>query len=520
VSNSIVLVIDVGTTGTRAMMFDSQFHVAASAYRAYQNIYPGPMLVEQDPDVWFNAAAEVVRECMALKPTELELAAVIVTSQRATIIPVDKDGRVLRRAILWQDSRSIPQCNRISEIVGDTEIYKRTGLKVNPYFSLPKIMWMIEHEPDIYRETYKFLMVHDFIQLRLTGRFVTDHSHASRTMAYNLGRFWDSDIIKATGMDGGKLCDAVPSGQRFGEISASASALTGIPEGTPAFAGAGDQQFAAIGLGIVTSGKIEANTGTGSFVLSQLDKPVLDPQERILCSIAAVPDKWVFEAGMYTTGSVYRWFRDQMGSQEIALARERNVDPYTLLDEQAATAPIGSSGVLWLTHFTGSLAPYWNPYSKGVLFNLSLSTTRAEIIRAILEGIAIEVNKNISIMKEVSGSVQEVRIAGGAAKSHLFNQIQADVYGTRVATTNFTEATALGAAIMAAVTLGWYPTIENTVEKVVRTTTCYEPNPEAHVIYQKLSELHHGIYRALQENRIYEKAIENNRQIEGVVGAR
>jgi xylulokinase/glycerol kinase len=168
--------------------------------------------------------------------------------------------------------------------------------------------------------------------------------------------------------------------------------------------------------------------------------------------------------------------------------------------------------VLWITHFTGSLATYWNPYSKGVLFNLSLSTTRAEIIRAILEGIAIEVNKNISIMKEMGGSVQEIRVAGGAAKSSFFNQIQADVYGTRVATTNFTEATALGAAIMAAVALRWYPTIENAVEKVVHTTAWYEPNPEAHVTYQKLSELHHGIYRALQENRIYEKAAENSGQ--------
>ena len=505
-ADGTVLVLDVGTTGARAMVFDSEFRVVASAYREYQNIYPGPMLVEQDPEVWFNAAADVAKECIAQRPARFEVAAVIVASQRATIIPVDKEGRVLRRAILWQDSRSIPQCKRISEIVGDTEIYKRTGLKVNPYFSVPKIMWMAENEPDLYKKTHKFLMVHDFIQLRLTGAFITDHSHASRTMAYNLRRFWDNDIIKATGLDTVKFCDAISSGQPLGVVSISASARTDIPQGTPVFAGAGDQQFAAVGLGIVTSGKIEANTGTGSFVLSQIDKPILDPQERILCSIAAVPEKWVFEAGMYTTGSVYRWFRDQMGAQECEMARKRKVDPYTLLDEQAAMAPIGSSGVLWIPHFTGSLAPYWNPFSKGVLFNLSLSTTRAEVIRAILEGIAIEVNKNISIMKEVGGSVQEVRIAGGATKAPFFNQIQADVYGTRVTTTNITEATSLGAALLAAVTLRWYPTLEIAVNKTVRTTSCYEPNPEAHAKYRKLSQLHHGIYQALQESGIYEKA--------------
>jgi len=505
-AESTVLVLDVGTTGTRAMIFDYEFRVVASAYREYQNIYPGPLLVEQDPEVWFQAAAESAKECMEKLHARSTPAAVIVASQRATTIPVDEAGRVLRNAILWQDSRSIPQCERIKEIVGDTEIYARTGLKINPYFSIPKIMWVHEHEPEIYNKSYKFLMVHDFIVLRLTEKFITDQSHASRTMAYNLNRFWDKDIIQAARLDIDKFCDAIPSGQPFGEISVKASARTGIPVGTPVFAGAGDQQFAAIGLGIVTSGKIEANTGTGSFVLSQIDKPVLDPQERILCSIAAVPNKWVFEAGMYTTGSVYRWFRDQMSAYECTKARENNVDPYTLLDEQAATAPIGSSGVIWIPHFTGSLAPYWNPFSKGILFNLSLRTTRAEVIRAILEGIAIEVNKNISVMKEVGGNVQEVRIAGGAAKAPFFNQIQADVYGTRVTTTNFTEATSLGAALMAAVTLKWYATLESAVEKAVRISSCYEPNLVAHARYSKLSQLHHEIYQALQKSGIYEKA--------------
>jgi glycerol kinase len=506
-AKNTLLVLDVGTTGARAMVFNCELQVVASAYREYQNIYPGPMMVEQDPEVWFNAAAEVTRQCMAQKKAVTELTAVIVASQRATIIPVDKTGRALRRAILWQDNRCIPQCNKISELVGDTEIYKRTGLKVNPYFSVPKIMWVAEHEPDLYKKTHKFLMVHDFIQFCLTGAFFTDHSHASRTMAYNLNRYWDKDIIKATGLDADEFCDVFQAGERVGAITASAAALTGITEGTPVFAGAGDQQFAAVGLGIVTNSKIEANTGTGSFALAQIDKPTLDPKERILCSIAAVPDKWVFEAGINTTGSVYRWFRDQMGTHECALARERNVDPFTLLDEQAATAPIGSSGVLWIPHFSGSLAPYWNPYSKGVLFNLSLSTTRAEIIRAILEGIAIEVNKNISIMREAGGTIQEVRIAGGAVKSPLFNQIQADVYGTRVVTTNFTEAASLGAAIMAAVTLGWFPNLESAIEKTVRITACYEPNPEAHAKYQRLSELHHRVYQALQEKSVYEKAV-------------
>jgi xylulokinase/glycerol kinase len=505
-SEDIILVIDVGTTSARSMMFDPDFRMVASSSREYQNNYPGPFMVEQDPDVWWRAAMEVSRESMDRKPSGAGVAAVIVTSQRATVIPVDGNGRVLRPAILWQDNRSIPQCDGIREAVGSTEIYRRTGLKINPYFSLPKILWIKQHEPRAYAATAKFLLVHDFIVHRLTGRFVTDQSHASRTMAYNLKRYWDGDILDATGVDADKFCTAVPSGERVGAVSAEAARLTGIPEATPVFAGAGDQQAAAVGMGIITAGTFMANTGTGSFVLSPVDEPMLDPRERVLCTVSAAPGKWLQEAGMYTTGSVYRWFRDQMSTKEIESARERGMDPYDLLNEQAATAPVGSSGVMWIPHFTGSLAPYWNPISKGVVFNLTLGTTRAEVIRALLEGIAIEIGKNISIMEEIGGKAREIRVAGGATKSPFFNQVQADVYGTRVVTTNFAEATALGAALLAAASIGWHPTLEKAVEKVVQVVSRYEPYPEAHARYRELAKLHHELYQALQEGRIFENA--------------
>jgi len=258
---------------------------------------------------------------MEAKPSGSGVAAVIVTSQRATVIPVDRNGSPLRPAILWQDNRSMPQCRRIRDAVGDAEIYKRTGLKINPYFSLPKILWIKENEPDTFEAAHKFLLVHDFILHRFTERFVTDQSHASRTMAYNLRRHWDEDILGAVGVDPAKFCRAVPSGERVGAVSAGASRLTSIHEGTPVLAGAGDQQAAAVGMGIVAAGTFMANTGTGSFVLSPLDEPVLDPRERVLCTISAVPDKWLQEAGMYTTGSVYRWFRDQMSTKEVETAR-------------------------------------------------------------------------------------------------------------------------------------------------------------------------------------------------------
>jgi xylulokinase/glycerol kinase len=505
-AEDIILVIDVGTTSARSLLFDREFRMVASAAREYRNSYPGPFLVEQDPDVWWRAAIEVSKEAMEAKPSGSGVAAVIVTSQRATVIPVDRNGSPLRPAILWQDNRSMPQCRRIRDAVGDAEIYKRTGLKINPYFSLPKILWIKENEPDTFEAAHKFLLVHDFILHRFTKRFVTDQSHASRTMAYNLRRHWDEDILGAVGVDPAKFCRAVPSGERVGAVSAGASRLTSIPEGTPVFAGAGDQQAAAVGMGIVAAGTFMANTGTGSFVLSPLDEPVLDPRERVLCTISAVPDKWLQEAGMYTTGSVYRWFRDQMSTKEEETARERGLDPYDLLNEQASTAPVGSSGVMWIPHFTGSLAPYWNPISKGVLFNLSLGTTRAEVIRALLEGIAIEVGKNISIMEEIGGKAREIRVAGGATKSPLFNQIQADVYGTRVVTTNFAEATGLGAALLAAPSLGWHPSLEKAVEKVVQVVSRYEPYPDAHARYRELAKLHHELYRTLQEGGIFESA--------------
>ena len=224
---------------------------------------------------------------------------------------------------------------------GAPEIYQRTGLQIDPYFSLPKILWIKENEPDVFAAAHKILLVHDFIMHHLTGEFVTDWSHASRTMVFNLKRKWDEEILRAAGVDAGRCWRAVPSGDRGGAVSAGAARLTSIPEGTPVFAGAGDQQAAAVGLGVVSRGSLCANTGTGSFILARSSAGP-DEKQRVVCTISAVAGKWLLEAGMYTSGSVYRWFRDHIA--EVETARELQIDPYDILNEQVATAPAGRPG--------------------------------------------------------------------------------------------------------------------------------------------------------------------------------
>lgn len=272
-------------------------------------------------------------------------------------------------------------------------------------------------------------------------------------------------------------------------------------------AAGGDQQCAAIGLGVIKAGMVEVNTGTGSFVLANSDKPVKDLNQRLICSASSIAGKWVLEAGIFTTGSIYRWFRDNFGEIEMEAQRKSGIDAYKIMDSEAAKEPVGANGLLLIPHFAGSAAPYWNPEARGILFGLSLGHKRSSIIRAILEGIAFEIQKNINIMESYNDEIKEVRISGGITKSELFNQIQADVYGKIVVKTECNEASVLGAAVVAATTTGLYDNINSAVDNMVNLNNLSrkEPNIENYTAYKELSKIHDSLYWSLEESGIYSK---------------
>jgi xylulokinase/glycerol kinase len=507
----MIAVIDVGTTGCRTTLFDEKGDVKGVAYKEYDNIYLSSVGVEQNPTVWIESLLETMKGCLlsANKRSD-SIRAIILASQRATIIPVDKNGIPLRNAILWLDKRSLNECELIRSRINENIIYGKTGLRIDPYFSAPKILWIKEHQPEVYHDTYKFLTVHDYIIYNLTGEMITDQTQASRTMLFNIeDRCWDDEIFEILRIDRDKVPNVTITGTQVSELKHVVAKKTGFPKETPVLAGGGDQQLAAIGLGVIKEGRVNVTTGGGSFVLVHSDKSLRDKKMRVLCSISAIPDKWILEAGIFTAGSIYKWFKDTFGQVETILSKELKKSPYEILDMEVEADSYRPSGLVLLPHFAGSAAPYWDPFARGVLFNLTLGTTRKDLIKAVLESICLEIKKNLLIIEEVSGkTIEEVYTGGGTSRSNLFNQIQANVYGKPVLRITNTEATSLGAAMIALTKLGLYKNLNDCASNMIKIESKMNPNYELTKKYEAILEINEAIYNSLKEKGVYKKAFE------------
>jgi D-xylulose kinase len=507
IEEQYLISVDIGTTGGRTILFSTEGKIIDSAYQEYDCFFPEPTCVEQNALDWWRVTKQTIKRVLASSKVKIDnIIGLSVTNQRETIVPVDDAGAPLNKAIVWQDRRTIDECKEIAEKMGEELIYNTTGLTIDPYFSGPKILWLKNNLPKIFEKTHKFLLVHDFIQMKLTDEFVTDHSNASRTMLFNIDTLqWSDKILNGLDIPKEKMPKPLPSGRKIAGLSKQAAEETGLPIGLPIVSGGGDQQCAAIGVGVTKKGRVKATTGTGTFLLAFLDKSERDKQRRVLCSCHADPGKYVFEASIFTTGSVLRWFRDNFSSAEKSLAPRLQVDCYDLLGMQAETIPPGSEGVLVLPHFTGAGAPYWNPSARGLIFGLSLGHTRNHIIRAIMEATCYEIRKNLQVFRELQVPLKELRITGGASRNSTWNQIQADVCNIPVIKGKIEEATALGAAILAGVGVGVYKNIQKAAEEMVHVEEQKEPQSKTVAIYDKYFAIYNQLYPILQKHDIYRK---------------
>ncbi|HUT81799.1 MAG TPA: xylulokinase [Candidatus Bathyarchaeia archaeon] len=501
-----LLSIDMGTTGGRAILFNQNGEIISSSYEEYPCLYPSPAFVEQNANDWWNVTKNTVRQ--ALKTSKIDssqIAGISCTNQRETTVPVTDEGEPLSNALVWQDRRTIKECNEIREKLGKDKIYQLTGLTIDPYFSAPKILWIKKNWPKAYDTAHKFMLVHDFIQMKLTDEFVTDFSNASRTMLFDINTFnWSDEILNTLEIPKEKLPKPLPSGSKIAGLSKQAANELSLHEGIPVIAGGGDQQCAAIGVGVTKNGRVKATTGTGTFLLAFLEKNQRDPEKRVLCSCHAIPGKYVFEASIFTTGSILRWFRDNFSYAEKSVASCTHLDPYDLLGMQAETIPPGSEGVMVLPHFVGAGAPYWNPNAKGAIFGLSLGHTRNHIIRAIMEATCYEIRNNLQVFKELGVSIKELRITGGASRNSFWNQIEADICNLPVIKGKVEEATALGAAILAGVGSGLYKNIEDAAKQMVIIDEQRNPIKNNSLIYDNYFEIYKQLYPALNDKGLYD----------------
>jgi D-xylulose kinase len=497
----LVLAIDAGTTGVRSMFFDKSGNVIAKAYSEYESIFPHPSWVEQRSEDWWKKSCETIQQCVRQGNISTEhVVGISVTNQRETVVPIDRDGKPLRNAIVWQDRRTVRQCDWIRKQVSPAEVYSITGLTIDPYFTAPKILWIRENEKGIFNATDKFLLVHDYLISRLSKELVTDYSNASRTLLLDVrsGK-WSEKLLTALGIPLEKLPKAAEPGSYVGELTDAAAKETGLKTGTPIIAGGGDQQCAALGVGVVREGMMKSTTGTGTFLLAHSKTVRLDPARRVLCSRHVVPNAFVVEASMFTTGAALKWFRDNLGSAEMAIADENSLDPYDVLTKAASQITPGSEGVIHIPHFAGAGAPNWNPRARGVFAGLALGHTRAHLIRAILEGVSYEIRTNIEVMRELGLPSKEVRVTGGAARSDVWMQIQADILRTPVIRTKMEEATAVGAAVLGFKGIGVFKSVTQAAEEMVRILPPLQPRSETLAVYKKGFETFKALYDAISE---------------------
>lgn len=493
-----VLVVDVGTSSLKVMLYNSAGGLLFRSSQEYHSEVLHNNRVEQSAVTWKEALLYTLKETgKFVSDKKIDIDAISVTSQRASVIPVNRAGEPLHKALMWQDKRSATQCDQISQHLGLRAIYIRTGLRLNPYFSAPKMMWLRDNEPEIFKQTHKLLGVQDYIIYLLTNKFVTDWSQACRTMLMNISEFqWDEDMLRHTGISVELLPELVPPGSVAGSLTKGLSELTGLPVGIPVIIAGGDQQCAALALNVLKAGDAEVNTGTGSFAIAHSEKPQFDKECRTLCSASAIPGKWIVEAGIFNSGAIHRWFREEFYPD--------GDNVYDLMNEEAAQSPVGSNGIMMLPHFEGSAAPYWNPMAKGIFFNVSLANKRRDFTRAILEGITLEVKSNLTLLENLIDQISMVSVAGGLTTLGLFNQIQSDAFNKMVIRYDNNEASSLGALMSAGVTMGIYADYEAAFKKISAVDPLvYHPDAINNEKYGKLHIRKNELYQSINQGGVY-----------------
>lgn len=493
-----LLGIDVGTGGTRALVIDDTGRIVASATSEHVPFAsPRTGWAEQDPRDWWRATAEAVRAVLAQPGVSADgIAAVGFSGQMHGSTLLDGRGEVVRPALLWCDQRTDLQCREITEKIGAARLIELTLNPALTGFTLPKLLWVREQEPDLWKTVRSVLLPKDYVRFRLTGEKATDVADASGTLMFDVGaRKWSETVLDEMSLDARLLPEAFESPQVTGSVSAAGAEATGLKPGTPVVAGGGDQAAGAVGMGIVRPGAVSATIGTSGVVFAATDRPALDPAGRVHTFCHAVPGRWHVMGVTLAAGLSLRWFRDQ-----FAIAHDGR-DPYDRMTSDAARVPAGADGVLWAPYLMGERTPHLDPHARAALVGLSASHSRGHVVRAVLEGVAFSLKDTFAIFQEMQVPVRNVRLGGGGARSALWRQIQADVYGYPVEIVEAEEGAAYGAALLAGVGGSIWPTVDAACDAVVRVSTRVSPQPTDQAVLARRYESYRALYPALRAIR-------------------
>jgi len=478
--------IDTSTTATKALLMAASGEVVAVASSEYSYETPRPLWSEQHPDLWWEGMVASTRQVLAKSGVDpAHVACVGLTGQMHGLVLLDGVGQALRPAILWNDQRTAAQCDEIRRRLGKERLIRLTGNDALTGFTAPKILWVQEHEPDLYGRVRHILLPKDYVRLKLTGDYATDRAGAAGTLLFDIqARDWSPEMLEVLGIPAAWLPPTHEGPEVTGRISSAAALATGLRAGTPVVAGGGDQAASAVGVGAVEPGIIALTLGTSGVVFAATDRPLVDPEGRLHAFCHAAPGRWHLMGVMLSAAGSLRWYRDTLAPGV----------GFDALLAPAADVPAGSEGLLFLPYLTGERTPHPDPLARGAFVGLTVRHTRPHLTRAVLEGVAFGLRDSFELIKSAGlAEIRQVRASGGGAKSALWLSILADVLGVELVTVNTTEGAAYAAALLAAVGAGVWADVASACRESIHVTGVTAPRPDEVDRYER----HYAIYRDL-----------------------
>ena len=494
--------IDLGTSGTKTVLFDTQGHTIRSETAEYPLYQPKNGWVEQEPADWWNAVVKTLRRVTDGVDVNA-IAGVGLSGQMHGLVMLDEKCNVIRPSIIWCDSRTGEECEEITRRVGQERLITITANPALAGFTASKILWVKNHEPENYARCRHILLPKDYIRYMLTGEFATEVSDASGMQLLDIkNRCWSGEVLDKLDIAPALLGRVYESPEITGCVTAKAARLTGLAEGTPIVGGAGDNAAAAVGTGVVSDGKAFTTIGTSGVVYAHTSEMIVDTKGRVHTFCCAVPGKWHVMGVTQAAGLSLKWFRDTLCPQEKETAEQMGVDPYCLMDQEAEKSPIGCQKLLYLPYLMGERTPHLDTKARGVFFGLSAIHEKRDMLRAVMEGVSYSLKDCLEVLREVGVGISEMAACGGGGTSPFWRQMLADVYNCTVNTVTSKEGPALGAAILAGVGTGVYTSVEEGCAEVVRQKNICKPIGENVEKYEMVFQVYRNLYPALKESYV------------------
>jgi xylulokinase len=493
--------IDIGTTNVKACILDTEKNkVVASGSQEHPLFHPKPGYAEQAGDNYWKAVVSAIRQCLSQGNFANDIAGVGLSGLVGVMLPINGNGKPIRPGMIWMDARADEQCQEIREKVGEATINYINGNRIANWFIEPKALWMKKYEPENFEKTNKLLSPSGYCTYRLSGQYSINTGDAGLFYPYEYQKEkWNPEIAERIGVPMEKYAKIYRSHEIVGEVTTEAAEETGLKKGTLVVAGGTDISSAALGCGVTRAGQAYYSMGTGSNLGIMIPTEQRVEEYRILKWPHVLPGLTMFDGPMAFTGVSLRWFRDMFADQERLIADRSGLNIFTLLTEQAAKIKPGADGLLYLPYMGNTLSPNWNSQAKGVFFGFRLSTSRAHMIRALVEGVAFDLYSNVKIAKEAGVKVDKLTLNGGPTKSEFWNQITANVTNLPLQVTDVHEAAPLGDAILAAVGAGLYQTPTEPVDRLCNIIGTVEPDPKTHEMYEEFFAIWRRIYFKLLE---------------------